>query len=98
MSNMLGSSFISVSYKFNTWKLRAYTVIIFEDGSQSYLLDYDAYGSGDRWNEKVDEIVSLFMTQKMVCMVLRSLFKKIVSSLVLSENIFIPNISQVYYL
>ena len=45
---MLGSLLISVSYKFNTWKLHAYTDHYFEDGSQMYLLDYDAYGSGDR--------------------------------------------------
>ena len=51
--NMLGSLLISVSYKFNTWKLRAYTDHYFEDGSQMYLLDYDAYGSGNDWNKKV---------------------------------------------
>ncbi len=50
--NMLGSLLLSVSYKFKTWKLRAYMDHYFEDGSQMYLLDYDSYGSGENWDKK----------------------------------------------
>lgn len=50
--NMVGSLLISVSYKFKTWKLRAYTDHYFDDGSQMYFLDYDSYGSGANWDKK----------------------------------------------
>ena len=49
---MVGSLLISVSYKFKTWKLRAYTDHYFDDGSQMYFLDYDSYGSGANWDKK----------------------------------------------
>jgi hypothetical protein len=50
--NMLGSMLLSVGYKFNNWKLRAYIDHYFEDGSQMFLLDYDGYGSGKDWDKR----------------------------------------------
>ena len=49
--NQLGSALLSVSYKFPSWKIRAYTDHFFEDGSAMYLLDYDGYGSGADWDK-----------------------------------------------
>lgn len=48
--DMLGSVLLSVSYKAENWKVRAYMDHFFEDGSAMYLLDYDGYGEGADWD------------------------------------------------
>jgi len=51
--DMVGSTMLSVSYQFPTWRIRTYMDHFFEDGSAMYMLDYDGYGSGADWNKKV---------------------------------------------
>jgi hypothetical protein len=51
--DQLGSLLGSLTYHFKNWKLRAYYDHYFEDGSGVFFLDYDGYGKGAEWNDRV---------------------------------------------
>lgn len=51
--NTLGSWIARVDYKTKHSTFSLYADKFFEDHSAMFQLDYDGYGSGDRWNEKV---------------------------------------------
>lgn len=50
--NMLGAWLMRVNYDRPTFSVSAYADHYFEDDSQMFLLDYDGYGKGDRWDVK----------------------------------------------
>ena len=51
--NQLGSWLIRLNYDVDTWCLRAYADKFFEDHSAMLQLDYDGYGTGGEWNQRV---------------------------------------------
>jgi len=50
--NQVGSWLLRVNYDTERWKMSVYADKYFEDHSAMFLLDYDGYGSGDKWQEK----------------------------------------------
>lgn len=50
--NQLGSWLFRLTYDSETWKASLYGDKFFEDHSAMFGLDYDGYGTGDKWQEK----------------------------------------------
>lgn len=50
--NMLGSWLFRLNYNADTWKMGFYGDHYFEDHSQMFFLDYDGYGSGEKWDSR----------------------------------------------
>ena len=53
MGNQLGSWVMRINYDTKNWTARLYGEKFFEDHSSMFMLDYDGYGSGDQWDERV---------------------------------------------
>ncbi len=54
-TNLLGSWVARLNWKADTWEAGIYADHFFEDHSAMFLLDYDGYGQGQQWNEKVNK-------------------------------------------
>ena len=52
--NVLGSWVARLDLDYKSWNLGIYADHFFEDHSSMFFLDYDGYGTGDQWNEKID--------------------------------------------
>ncbi len=52
--NHVGSYVVRLNLDYDRWGASVYADHFFEDQSSMFLLDYDGYGSGDRWNDRVD--------------------------------------------
>ena len=52
--NQMGSWLMRINWDAPKWKASVYADHYFDDHSQMFFLDYDGYGSGDEWNDKVD--------------------------------------------
>lgn len=51
--NQLGSWVARLSYDAAAWRASAYVDHYFEDHSAMFFLDYDGYGTGDAWDDRV---------------------------------------------
>lgn len=58
--NQLGAWVARLNFDAPAWNVGIYADHFFEDHSQMFLLDYDGYGTGDKWNEKVDNRFLLY--------------------------------------
>lgn len=58
--NMVGSYVARVEYNADKWRLGVYADHFFEDHSAMFFLDYDGYGSDERWNDKVSNRYFLY--------------------------------------
>ena len=52
-TNLLGSWVARLNWKADTWEAGIYADHFFEDHSAMFLLDYDGYGNGEQWNNKL---------------------------------------------
>ncbi len=52
--NQLGSWMMRLNFDYEAWNFALYGEHFFEDHSAMFHLDYDGYGAGEQWNEKVD--------------------------------------------
>ena len=51
--NQLGSWMLRINWESDTWNAGIYVDKYFEDHSSMFQLDYDGYGEGDEWQEKL---------------------------------------------
>ena len=58
--NIFGSWVARLNLDFKDWYLGLYADHYFEDHSSMFLLDYDGYGSGEEWNQKIQSRYFLY--------------------------------------